>query len=138
MNIEDQVDNILQNLKIIASVQKNGKLCIRKGSLTLESSAPYQNLRRWINNDSRDLCIMHIKNTINNAIKLKKNIINKVVDVELHDWTIERLTIEMRNCQVGLQNLKVTYNDDTSVKSMLDVLLERLQVESGSNTVTVI
>lgn len=128
MNIEDQIDNTLTNLKIIGLLQKNGRLCIRKGCLTLEIDDHLQIFRRWINKDTREQCIMHIRNTIMNAIKLTKGVIQKQIDVELKDWTLERLFVEMTNCQEGLTNLKTTYNEDAVVKSQLDVLLERLKV----------
>lgn len=138
MNIEEQIDNTLMNLKIIGMVQKNGRLCIRKGQLTLESDDPYQNIRRWFHKDKRDVCVMHIKNTINGAVRLKKQILANQVEVELREWTLQRLCIEMRNCQSGLQNLKSTYHDDAAVKSILDVLLERLQIESDWDDKTLI
>jgi hypothetical protein len=128
MNTEDQIDNALTNLKIIALIQKNGRLCIRKGCLTLEPDDHFQIIRRWINKDNRDLCMMHIRNTISNSIKITKSIINNQIDVELKDWTLNRFSIEMTNCQNGLTNLKTTYNDDAVTKSQLDILLERLEV----------
>lgn len=127
MNTEDQIDNTLTNLKIIGLVQKNGRLCIRKGSLTLETDDHLQILRRWLNKDTRELCLIHIRNTITNAFKLYKTLQAGHLDIELKDWTMQRLLIEMRNCQTGLQNLKTTYNDDAVIKSQLDVLLERLE-----------
>jgi hypothetical protein len=128
MNIEDQIDNTLTNLKIIAMIPKNGRLCVRKGFLNLETEDHFQTIRRFLNNDSRDICLDHIKNTILNAIKITKNIMNNQIEVELKNWTLQQISIEIRNCQTGLTNLKTTYNDDAVMKSQIDVLLERLNV----------
>ena len=127
MNTEDQIDGTITALKVISMVQKNGRSSVRKGQLTLEADDHLTTLRRWFFKDSRDHTLMHIKNTINNAIKLSKGIIENKVDTELKDWTVNRLATEMQNCQSGLMNLKTTYNDDPLFKASIDVLNDRLQ-----------
>lgn len=127
MNIEEHIDSVMTRLKVIGMVKKNGRLSIRNGNLTIESDNHLQNVRRWMNNDSRDVTLMHIRSTINNAIQLTKGIIGKQVDVQLRDWTLQRLLDDMTNSQMGLINLKSTYADDATVVANLDVLLERLQ-----------
>jgi hypothetical protein len=127
MNTEDLIDTTITNLKIIGCVPKNGRLCIRKGSLSLESDDHLQTLRRWFNRDSREITIIHIRNTINNAMKLSKGLATNQIETELRTWTLNKLMQEMNNCQQGLINLKTTYNYDTSYKASIDVLSERLQ-----------
>ena len=127
MNTEDQIDVIITSLKVLSLVQKNGRLCIRKGSLTIEPDDHLQRVRRWVYNDSRELTLMHIRNTILNATKITKGIINKQIDIELKNWTLQCLFTEMTNCQAGLINLKTTYNHDAIMVSSIDVLLERLK-----------
>jgi phage host-nuclease inhibitor protein Gam len=70
---------------------------------------------------------MHIKNTVQNAISLSKGIIDQKLETELKEWTINRLSTEMQNCQSGLINLKTTYNEDSLFKASIDVIIERLQ-----------
>lgn len=126
MNLEDQVDNIISNLKVIGMIHKNGRLCVRKGSLTIEQDDSFQKIRRWLYNDSRDVILMHIRNTINNAIKLVNGIENNLIDINLKDWVIDQIYKEMRHCQDGLTNLKTTYRGDSMMIANIDVLLERL------------
>lgn len=127
MNTEDFIDTTITNLKIIGCVPKNGRLCIRKGQLTLEPDDHFQILRRWINRDSREVTLMHIRNTISNAIKLSKGLMTNQIHADLKQWTLDKLMQEMSNCQAGLLNLKTTYNEDHSFKASLDVLSERLE-----------
>lgn len=127
MNIEDQVDNIISNLKVISMVQKNGRLCVRKGSLTIEPDDNIQKFRRWFFKDGREITMMHVKNTVYNAIKLAKGIITGQLEVDMREWALQRICKEMTNCQSGIINLKTTYNDDSIMIANLDVLLERLQ-----------
>lgn len=127
MNTEDLIDTTITNLKIIGSCPKNGRLCIRKGQLTLETDDHFQLIRRWLNRDSREITIIHIRNTINNAMKLTKGLMTNQIQTDLRQWTLETLMQEMTNCQPGLINLKTTYNDDHAFKATVDVLTERLQ-----------
>jgi hypothetical protein len=86
MNSDDQVDNIIMNLKIIGIVQKNGSICVRKGLLTIDHDGHLQRIRRWINKDTREVTMLHIQSTIMNATKLTKWIFFKQVDIELKDF----------------------------------------------------
>ena len=126
MNIEDQIDNTITSLKIIAVVQKNGRLCIRKGQLAIEPDDRLQAIRRWFNRDSRDQLLLHLRNTINNAVKLSRAILQQQLEVELRPWALQRLLAEMTNSQNGLVNLKTTYADDPAMVAAVDVLIERL------------
>lgn len=126
MNTEEMIDNTIANLKVIGMIQKNGRLAVRKGQLTIESDDHLQTIRRWLNKDSRDLALMHIRNTINNAIKLSKGMIENTVSTDLKTWALQRLATEMQNCQSGLLNLKTTYADDSLMVANLDVMNDRL------------
>lgn len=127
MNSEEMLDNTIACLKVIGMVQKNGRLSVRKGQLSIETDDHLQKIRRWFNKDSRDLALMHIKNTVNNAVKLSKGLSDNSIDIELKSWAIQRLATEMQNCQNGIVNLKTTYCDDSLMVANLDVITERLQ-----------
>jgi len=129
MNTEELIDTTLTTLKVIGMLPKNGRLCVRRGQLTLENDDPLQRVKRWIYRDSREVTLMHIKNTINNATKIIKGIISSQIDIEpkLKTWTLQRFLSEMTSCQSGLVNLKTTYLGDTAMVASLDVICERLQ-----------
>jgi hypothetical protein len=126
MNTEEQIDDTITSLKIIAMVQKNGRLCIRKGQLAIEPDDRIQAIRRWFNRDSRDQILLHLRICINNAVKLSRAILHNQIDVELKPWTLQRLLAEMTNSQHGLINLKTTYCNDPAMVAAIDVLIERL------------
>lgn len=131
MNAEDLIDNTITNLKIIGMVQKNGRLCVRRGQLTLESDDYLQLLRRWVHKDSRTHALMHVRNTINNAVTLYKDISQDKFDVQMKAWTLSQLAKELASCQTGLVNLKTTYADDSVMVANLDVILNRLAALNG-------
>lgn len=127
MNTDELIDGTLTTLKVIGMVPKNGRLCVRRGQLTLETDDHLQRWKRWIYRDSREVTLMHIKNTINNSTKIIKDIMSNQINIELKSWTVQRFLSEMANCQSGLLNLKTTYVRDTAVVATLDVICERLQ-----------
>lgn len=129
MNADELIDNTIANLKIISMVSKNGKLSVRKGQLMLDTDDNYQTIRRWINRDSRELTLLHVKNTINNAIRISKGIANNEFEIDpaLRLWTIQKLVTEMKNCSNGLVNLKTTYIDDSVMVANIDVIKDRLE-----------
>lgn len=131
MNSEEFVDITITSLKVISMVQKNGRLCIRKGQLSIEPDDRWQGLRRWLLKDSRDQILMHMRNSINNAIKLSKQLISNQIEVDLKHWTIQRLIGEMTNSRGGLVNLKTTYSEDPTMMAAIDVLIERLEAHCG-------
>ena len=124
---DEQIDQCLISLKIIGMLQKNDKLCVRKGSLTIEPDDKFQMLRRWFYKDTREQCMMHIRNTVSTTQSITKGIIEGKIDINMSDWTLKRIMKEMTNCQPGLVNLKTTYSEDSVMIAHLDNLIERLQ-----------
>lgn len=130
MATEEFVDTTIATMKIIGMVSKNGKLCIRKGHLCLDVSDQTQCVRRWVQGDSRDCTLMHVRNTLNSAFKISRFLI-KMPNVSYTFWTLERLLTEMAQCEIGLQNLKTTYSVDSIMVANLEVLLDRLTAQES-------
>jgi len=126
-SFDEQIDQCIISLKIIGMLQKNGRLCIRRGVLCIEPDDKLQTFRRWFNKDTREQCMIHIRNTILNAISITKNIMNKKIEIELADWTLKRILKELTTCQNGLINLKTTYSEDSSIIAHIDTLIDRLR-----------
>ena len=128
---EEFIDTTIAALKIIGMVPKSGKLCVRKGQLSLDAADNAQAIRRWVQGDSRDVTLMHARNTINSAVKISKALFNDGGSSVLSRWTLGRLVAEMEQCDVGLQNLKTTYASDSAMVANLDVLSDRLRAHKS-------
>jgi hypothetical protein len=120
MQTEGFVDGTIATLKVIGMVGKGGRLCVRKGQLCLEADDGIQFLRRWILGDSRDVCFMHVKNTVLNGIELAR-----AAEAELRS----RICRELTACLAGMQNLRSTYNKDSVMVAHLQVLSDKLGAE---------
>ena len=129
---DELIDNTITNLKIIGSCCKNNRLCVRKNQLIIDTDDYLQSVRRWYHRDSRDLTLIFIKNTINNAINLIKSLNNNEINIDLKEWTLTTLLQELINAKEGLINLKTTYNDDGVFKASIDIIIDRLEAYYNS------
>lgn len=115
----DFADQTIANLKVISMLQKGCKLRVRKGQLCVDAGGYLQSLRRFLSNDSRDLTMMHVRQTVANALRLAKN--------DPQSKFGKRLLEEFRSATAGLQNLKAAYSGDSVVLAHIDVMLERIE-----------
>lgn len=160
MDAEDFIDSTIANLKIVGMLQKNDKIRVHKGQISIDrGDGAVQAVRRWLNRDSRDVTLIHLRNTVNNAIRIARALafaeghggkqrdpqqpggaVRHGGDVrplwaskpcgDMREWTLKRLVDEMQAAEIGLQNLRATYNADSSVIAAVDVLMDRLRINS--------
>jgi hypothetical protein len=126
---DDFVDGVISNLRILSMIPKGGKLCVRKGQLSIDTVGRGQFVWRWVNGDSRDNTMNHVRNTISSAIAIITNFMNQYKnDVTwISAWTINRLCEEMERCEAGMCNLRTTYADDAAVVAALFTMSERIK-----------
>ena len=114
---DDFVDGVISNLRILSLIPKGGKLCVRKGQLSIDTVGRGQFVWRWVNGDT----INHVKNTISFMNQYNNDV------TWISAWTINRLGEEMERCEAGLCNLRTTYADDAAVVAALFTMSERLK-----------
>ena len=111
---EELVDNIITNLKILSLVNKDDKLCIRKGHLQIDKASYFRFIKRYYYSDSRYSTIEFLKNIINN-IKGIKEIKQIISEDSLH------------KIEIGINNLQISYSNDPIIIAILDNLLNKLK-----------
>lgn len=134
------IDATIASMKVIGMIPANGKLCVYKGQLSIETEDVVQSVRRWIRNDSREVSLMHIRSTINNAISIITTInespsgARTVVtgniagtSTSLTEWVVGSIISELQRCEGGIKNLKDTYNTDSYMVANLEVVLDRIR-----------
>lgn len=127
---DDFLDGTIANLKVIGMVPQNGRLCVRKGNICLDKDGQFQSMRRWMRGDSRDLTLMHIRNTINNAARILGHL--GTSSNSIASGTVRRIVAEMQQCEIGLQNLRTTYASDSLMFANINVLIERLNIHRNT------
>jgi hypothetical protein len=136
-------ENVCLNLKILSKVMSNDKLNITlNGDFNISHSTPLQCLYRFIYNDSRNKTVHYIKLLIWNANEVSQNLMksqffhleeNKTDhQISEHEKVIHQLEVllrEMINSVDGINNLKITYADDISTRSLLELAIDNIQTQ---------
>jgi hypothetical protein len=130
--LNESLDNflILSNLTLLTKIQKYEKLIIiknkNKNKLNFEikiDNSYLQSIKRWIYSYDRNLTIEYLSKLINLGIEQyheeRKNN-NKI--------NMNRFASLLESCKLGLSNLKFTYNEDQTITSKLDVIMESIDV----------
>ena len=108
MENEDNIDNIITNLKILSLIQVNEKLSIHKGLLQIDKVG-FQCIKRWLNKSSRDIILIYLKELVK---KIKYNLNKKIF-------------IELEKAKCGLLNLQTTYaNDPITVVKIGNIIIK--------------
>ena len=71
-----------------------------------------------------------LESVINESFKLTDEILDSDDKLNSADTSniIQRFLIELSSVKKGLDNLKITYNDDVSIVSRIDLLEQRIDV----------
>ena len=112
------IEEIVINLKLLATVDKNQKLITRDSYLNIESrSLIPEFIRRWNRQDNRNETIKKINNVINSAIK----------HINANHDDVYNVKEYLKNAMFGVSNLKETYSTCSQTCARLDVILDKMK-----------
>tara|TARA_B100001093_G_C26798909_1_gene1002447 strand:+ start:1179 stop:1793 length:615 start_codon:yes stop_codon:yes gene_type:complete len=120
------IDNILLNLKMISLVKANDKLYMEEDKMKIDTPKLTQGFLRWINDYSRTKTMEDIETLINNTSSYVKNNKSKPNRTEEDNRNCQKILVEISKSLTGIQNLKITYNEDTFIQSKLEVISEKI------------
>jgi len=131
------LDDIFINLKIIASIESNQKMRVSDNILNKEPCHYLQFVARWLSGDSRHKMVLFIGHVIECTFKYIEILKIKITDYSVNNYSsdfiqesqnrLQQLITHLVNCKQGLSNLKVTYDDDVSIKCTLEMLMDKIQ-----------
>ena len=103
-------DHVYVSLRVLSSLQEGQKLSTRHGLISIDrKTSP---LLRWLNGDNRMTTLMCITNVVNEAI-------------------VSGLQQELLESVPGIESLKVTYAEDSSIVAGIDVVLRKISKHLG-------
>jgi hypothetical protein len=141
-------DNCLTNLKILSKIQQGDKLYFSNNVFSIDSPHYTQGVMRWYYAESRNNTLknlddllsnlfitidtiykreMNTDQSIENNYYSRMNTTNSVFKEEGSSLMLTFIN-EIKNCIEGLNNLKITYKNDVSTISAIDVIIEKLNV----------
>ena len=141
---DDMITNVLYKLSIVSYIKQGEKLYCDDDSNIFVDDSYIPSLTRYFNNQNRLVTTKHIKDIIDdvtyitdfvyrNEISVKKNEKEKAERQsksffkESNDKILKNFYIKMTCALDGLHNLKLTYNNDKTIKTSIDLLTGRLQ-----------
>ena len=137
ITIKINYDDLLFELKLLSKIKKNDKLITSSDKLGIDAGGLLQPIIRSYYGDSRSATMNRIDKLcenififiesslkeINDNKKLLKNIQNKNNITQ----QLKQLWLEMSGAVKGLYNLKITYENDASIESQIDVCIDKLK-----------
>jgi len=120
MNISDvEYDEVVINLKVIASITVNSKLYTKGPLLNLEQDSYIpQSVRRWYRQDSRDDAIKKIDRVITKSITFSRN---------------PAILKYLKEAKAGILNMKDTYSLCIQTVARLDTILDKISLHLDDN-----
>lgn len=118
--MEESIQELLIDLKIISMVEPNGKLYMQGGNLALEPVSLWQPIRRYLSNSNRNIVSQKIKQRI---VELETLLKDKQIK---QDWILRELYIMFEPLKNGLCNLQQTYVHDSQIQATFSLFLARL------------
>ena len=124
---------ILSNLTLLSKVQKYDKLIIIKNEN--ESIKSKIDFEIKIDN-SYVRCVSRYIYGYGRAITI--DFINKIIDIAIQQYIEEKHKLNkinmnkyvslLESCKFGLSNLKFTYNDDITITSNIDIIIDKIDI----------
>ena len=115
MPVDVEYDEVVVNLKVIASIAVNTKLYTKGAYLNIEQhSIVPESVRRWYRQDSRDESIKRIDRTITKAIAYlpKERVMQQY----------------LKEAKIGILNMKETYSICVQTMARLDTILDKIDL----------
>jgi len=132
------VDEMLLNLKILAELKEYDKV-ITQQTIEIDNGGLFQGVRRWFSDESREKTVKRIGELfdgifefIDKTIREEKS--RKGRRRELFDQDtsqlLQRFLVDIKNAIVGIENLRLTYRNDITVRSKLTLLIDKLKIKT--------
>ena len=138
MEKELKPEEILLNLSILSQIRENEKISCDKENIAIDTTTSiFQPFQRFFRGDSRDRTILIITKIIADSLKLTDDILENETNNKDNSITyfeednsslLHRFLLNMQNAMRGLENLRITYNNDIPIQSKITLLVEKLQM----------
>ena len=141
---DDMINQILYKLSIISYIKQGEKLyCDDESNIFIDNSY-IPSISRFISNQNRVVTIKNIKDIIDDVIYITDFIYRNEISVkknekeknerqiksffkESNEKILKSFYIKMTCALDGLNNLKLTYTGDITIKTSIDLLIGRIQ-----------
>jgi hypothetical protein len=134
------LDQLLLDLKIIASVKEYDKLAINESTKQLTIDKPYilQGVLRYLYGQGREQALEYIENIINAVFTMTDDLLESTTSTNASMHTTlcfaddtksiyQNIVHHLTSSISGLQNMKITYMKDIPCTSRIQLIIEKIQ-----------
>lgn len=139
------LETLLLNLKIISNLKGDEKLSCAQDNISIDKNSVIQCIRRKMLGDSREHTLTVIESIVNRIFTITDELLEKensncrpASDVNIQidrenpfvdepTATFQNIVIQLTSAICGLQNLKITYLEDVTTTSKLDLVIGKIQ-----------
>jgi len=118
--MEESINELLVDLKIMSMIQPNSKLYLHNGFLALEPASILQPIRRFMSNSNRYVISVKIKQRL---LELEKLLEEKQIK---HEWIMYVIENLIEPVKIGISHLQKTYGEDSQINATFDLFIARL------------
>lgn len=119
--MDESIQELLVDLKIISMVQPEGKMYLHGGMLALEPISMWQPIRRFLCNSNRTILSQKIKQRISELEVLLRDKHIK------HQWMMDELHKLIEPVKNGICSLQQTYASDSQIQATFSLFLARIE-----------
>tara|TARA_B100001564_G_C20668855_1_gene685114 strand:+ start:5823 stop:6317 length:495 start_codon:yes stop_codon:yes gene_type:complete len=141
---DDMINQVIYKLTIISYIKQGEKLyCDDQSNIFIDNSY-IPSLSRYMSNQSRVIALKNIKDVIDDVIYITDFVYRNELSVkknekekndrqiksffkESNEKILKNFYIKMTCVLDGLNNLKLTYLNDNTIKTSIDLLIGRIQ-----------
>lgn len=128
------LNDVLINLKIIGQIKEFDKIRL-EDHIEIDGPGYWRGMSRWWRGETRETTIIFLNNIIcGEAFRFIEEITLSDQNGQQYPNSCEpnrdllqKFLLELKNVSKGLHNLKVTYVQDISFKSQLEIIIENIQ-----------
>jgi hypothetical protein len=120
------IDKILLNLKMLSLIKPDDKLYTENNLIKIDSPKIIQGILRWINDYSRSNTMDDIDKLISDTTQYVNDTLAKNKRTADDNRNCQKILVEITKAFTGIQNLKITYKNDTFIQSKLDIINEKM------------
>jgi hypothetical protein len=134
---EETISRIHHDLKIISQLREGDRVYCCDGLMCISRPTIFNAILRWSRGDCRIKSINTIQNTLLDAVTLVEQALSRetsrrgdISPSRIKDSTlltmIKRFYVEIQQALIGLRYLLSTYSDDTSARTKIQVIREKI------------
>ena len=122
------IEEIMLNLKMVSRIKPNDKLFKEMSLFKIDNPTITQGIIRWMNDYSRSKTMDDLDQLVDNTSSIINSIFKKHTRTTDDNRHCQNILLDITKAITGIQNLKITYNDDTFIQSRLDIIQDKFEV----------